>query len=216
MPPAPPLILASASPRRQTIFRAFGVPFGIVVPRVEENLDGGEPAAVALALARAKAADVAVRLGLAGAPPFVVGADTIVASDGEILGKPADRRDAERMIRMLLGREHRVLTGVCVLGGTREADAFVETTYVRFRNAGAAAVSACLDAGEWSDKAGAYAIQGAAATLVAAIRGEFWNVVGFPALAFLARAGRLGIPGLDERRAREALSSMEPSWVCRS
>ncbi len=168
------LILASASPRRQEILRNAAIPFETCPAEVDECRREGESARdYVLRLAEAKAR-AAARPG-----KTVLGADTVVVVEGRILGKPADRDEAKSMLRLLSGRAHDVLTGVCLLdsGACRT---FVERTVVRFKELGDQEVQAYVDSGEPLDKAGAYGIQGAASKFVERIEGCYFNVVGLP------------------------------------
>jgi len=173
-----PLVLASASPRRAEILRAVGWPFEASPADVDESREEGEEAvAYVRRLAREKAEAVA-RTRLFG---LVLGADTVVVLDGEVLGKPRDEAEARRMLRALGGRRHEVLTGValvraesgrCVVGH--------EQTRVRFGELSEGEIDEYVRTGEPADKAGAYAIQGRAALFIEGIEGDFWNVVGLP------------------------------------
>lgn len=170
------LVLASASPRRADLLRAAGYQFEIDPADTDESVHPGEaPPAYALRVAREKAARVSQRHPGA----YVIGADTIVVVDGEILGKPADRADAARMLERLSARTHEVLTGVAVRHGDREA-ARVETSKVRFVRLSPDEIRWYVDSGEPADKAGAYAIQGLASRFVEAVEGGCSNVVGLP------------------------------------
>lgn len=171
------LVLASASPQRRQLLERLGVPFAVAFPTVSE-LAQGEPADVALENARRKAA--AVEAG-----GLVLAADTVVALDGEILDKPADRDQARRTLERLSGRTHTVYGGVVVKEGERERSQLVETE-VRFRSLTAAAVRWYLERGEWQGRAGGYAIQGAGAALVEEVHGDYENVVGLSVQALLA------------------------------
>lgn len=169
------LILASRSPRRQELLARAGIPFTMRPADIDETwLEGEDPRAHVERLARAKAAAVA-----AGPDDVVLGADTVVVVDDEILGKPADAADAARMLRRLEGREHRVLTGVCLKRGHREA-VDSEATVVRFAPLSEAEIEAYVASGEPMDKAGAYAIQGLASKFVERVEGCYFNVVGLP------------------------------------
>jgi len=142
--------------------------------RIDESVLPGETAgAHVLRLARAKA-QAARREG-----EVVLGADTVVVAAGRILGKPRDRRDAARMLRLLSGRSHRVLTGLCLLDGRRARSQLVETR-VWFRRLSRAEIDQYVAGGEPLDKAGAYAIQGLACKFVERIEGCYFNVVGLP------------------------------------
>jgi septum formation protein len=179
------LILASASPRRAQILRDAGIEFEVVAPSVEENLLPGESAEkMVLRLAEAKARDVAASLAANSRHVFVLGADTTVVAgvDGAtILGKPESAKDAARMLRMLSGRTHRVLTGIAVIrlpGG--EFRSAVESTAVTFAAFGENEIASAIASGEPLDKAGAYAIQGRAGKFVTRVEGSYSNVVGLP------------------------------------
>ncbi len=172
------LVLASSSPRRADILRAINWPFASEAADVDETLRTGETATRYVErLARAKAETVAARrlFGL------VLGADTVVVVDGEILGKPRDEADARRMLRRLRGRWHEVLTGVALVRAeTKGAIVAHERTRVRFAPMTDAEVDWYIATGEPADKAGAYAVQGQGALFIAAIDGDYWNVVGLP------------------------------------
>ena len=181
-PPAaarlPRLVLASASPRRAEILRAVGWPFEAESADVDESLRAGEsPADYVERLAREKAAAVA------RTRPFglVLGADTAVVADGEILGKPRDTEDARRMLRSLSNRWHEVLTGVALV---RAEDSRAEVaharTRVRFCRMTDEEIDWYVGTNEPGDKAGAYAVQGRAALFIEGLQGDYWNVVGLP------------------------------------
>lgn len=174
---SPPLLLASASPRRRELLTRIGVAFDVLAGEVDESpLPGEAPEPLVRRLARAKAAAVAERC--AGA--VVLAADTIVTYGGEIYGKPGDAADACRMLRSLSGRAHRVLTGFCVVGPQGEVDEVVVASEVEFRQLAEAEIDAYVATGEPLDKAGAYAIQGGASVFVASVRGSYSNIVGLP------------------------------------
>jgi septum formation protein len=169
------LILASRSPRRHEILTAAGIPHRVLAAEVNESVRPGESAAEYVRrLAREKAEAVAAAPG-----DVVLGADTVVVVDGEILGKPADAAAARAMLGRLAGREHEVITGICLRGpaGTVE-DA--EATRVCFLPLSAAEIDAYVASGEPMDKAGAYAIQGLASKFVSRVEGCYFNVVGLP------------------------------------
>ena len=167
------MILASASPRRRAILEQLGIAFDVVVPEVEE-LTGGPPRELVLENARRKAAAVD--------GDDVLGADTTVALDGAILGKPADRAEAAGHLRRLSGRTHEVWSAVALRGRTAAA-----VTAVTFRDLGPLQ-DWYLDTGEWEGKAGGYAIQGRGAALVERIEGDYNCVVGLPVVALLSIA----------------------------
>jgi len=173
-----PLVLASSSPRRAEILRAVGWPFETSPADVDESPKGGEPPdEYVRRLAREKAGAVAAgRLfGL------VLGADTTVVVNGEILGKPRDEEEARGMLRQLSGRWHEVLTGVALVRAeTGRARVGMERTRVRFAEMTDEEIAWHVRTGELLDKAGAYAIQGRAALFIEAIEGDYWNVVGLP------------------------------------
>jgi septum formation protein len=169
------LILASASPRRRELLARLTDAFVVEPPRVAEA-QTGDPRSRAMATASAKARDVAGR-----SDGVVVAADTVVAIGEETLGKPASAAEAAEMLRRLSGREHRVITALCVLdtASGREVSA-VEETFVKFRALDEEEIEEYVRSGEPLDKAGAYGIQGRAALFVEGIRGDFYNVVGLP------------------------------------
>lgn len=173
-----PLVLASASPRRAEILRAVGWPFEMRPADIDESLRPAERAPdYVRRLALTKAETVAA-MRLFG---VVLGADTVVVADGEILGKPRDDGEARRMLRGLSGKWHEVLTGVALAraedGERRVAH---ERTRVRFAEMSEREIAQYVATGEPLDKAGAYAVQGGAALFVEAIEGDYWNVVGLP------------------------------------
>lgn len=180
------LILASGSPRRRELLAQAGLEFEVVVADVPEIREEAEDAATfVLRLAEAKAQAVwarCVREGRQasdGQPLMVLGADTCVLCQGEVLGKPVDVADARRMLEMLAGRTHQVLTGVCVLT-EGESFADVEVTQVQMNLMEEAELVRYLLSGEPMDKAGAYGVQGYAARWIPRIEGDYFNVVGLP------------------------------------
>jgi septum formation protein len=188
-----PLVLASASPRRAQILRSLGLAFRVVVSSVDEQLrDGEAPGDAALRLAVEKARDVA----RAEAHP-VVAADTMVVIDGAMLGKPRSRDDAAEMIRRLAGREHEVVTGVCVLAGGR-VHGGIERTVVRFAPMRDVEVAWCVATDEPMDKAGAYHVEGRAALFIEAIVGSPSNVAGLPVRLLYTLATQAGLSLVSE------------------
>jgi len=170
------IVLASASPRRAEILSNAGIPFVREIPApIDETPAPGEtPQDYVLRVARAKAAAIAT-----GPGRIVLGADTAVVIDGEILGKPSSSEDAARMLRRLSGQAHDVITGVCLRDSrTQVVDA--ATTRVWFSLLPEAEIEAYLDSGEPMDKAGAYGIQGLASKFVTRIEGCYFNVMGLP------------------------------------
>jgi len=173
----PELILASSSPRRQELLREIGIPFQVHAANIDEDQIMGEaPTAYALRLAREKAQAVATHYPQS----YVLGADTIVVVDGEVLGKPRDREDAVRMLRLLSGRGHEVITAVSLVAPGTLAVTRASTTKVYFREIAEEEIEEYVAGGEPMDKAGAYAIQGGASRWADRIEGEFSNVVGLP------------------------------------
>jgi len=170
------LILASASPRRAELLRAAGIPFEISAVDIDERFRAGEVPEHAVArLAEAKAGAVVVR----HPDRVVLGADTTVVVGGEALGKPADAADAARMLTLLSGRTHEVLTGVCLCAQGRRL-VHVEPTRVRMVRLSDAEIAWYVSTGEAADKAGAYAVQGLASRFIEGIDGSYSNVVGLP------------------------------------
>lgn len=176
----PPFILASSSPRRLALLRQVGIePARIEVPEVDEaSLLKELPRDHALRLAEAKLEAVASRIGSDAG--FVLAADTVVACGRRILPKAADAETAERCLRLLSGRRHRVYGGVAVAAPDGRRAARVVMTAVRFQRLGERDLADYLASGEWQGKAGGYAIQGRAEGFTAAINGSYSNVVGLP------------------------------------
>jgi septum formation protein len=172
------LVLASASPRRRELLTQAGFTFEVRPAHILEDPKAGEdPIAYVVRLAREKAE--AVYTGLNDSTATVLGADTTVTLDGHILGKPEDAADAARMLRLLSGRTHRVITGVAVVTADRTVVA-AEVTAVKFLALSDEEMAAYIATGEPMDKAGAYAIQGRAARWIPRIEGDYFNVVGLP------------------------------------
>ena len=173
------LLLASASPRRRELLRNAGFEFEVQPSRIVEEIQRGErPEDFARRAAREKAMQIA-----ASSPrgSLVLGADTVVVIDGETLGKPSNREDATRMLRLLSGRTHQVHTGICLVRAPAEIEALEhETTLVTFRELDEEEIRGYVESGEPLDKAGAYAIQGLASKFVTRISGCYSNVVGLP------------------------------------
>jgi septum formation protein len=172
-----PLILASASPRRQELLRQAGIPIEVHPARIPEEQRVGEaPLDYALRLSREKADAVAQKFPAR----FVLGADTIVVVEDEVLGKPRDPEDAARMLRMLSGRGHAVTTAVTLISALGQRTTRAATTKVFFRELTEKEIQQYIATGEPTDKAGAYAIQGGAGRWAIRMEGEFSNVVGLP------------------------------------
>lgn len=185
------LILASASPRRADILRAAGIPFSVLSSAVDETPIPGEPPAdLVRRLAAAKAELVAAR---AIGPAIVIAADTTVALDGAILGKPRTSDDARQMLQQLSGRTHSVITGVTLIRlPDVEHREFVETTQVHFATLSEQEITHYLASGEPFDKAGSYAIQGLASRFIPRIDGCYFNVVGLPLARLCKELAELG------------------------
>jgi septum formation protein len=182
-PPAPPLILASSSPRRREILEQLRIPFDVVQPSYEEV--DGDPVAHAVGKAESVLAG-------AGDRP-VLGCDTEVVCDGRVFGKPANQAGAEEMLESLAGKTHEVVSGLALITpGWREVHR--EVTQVTFRPLDARDLAHYVASGEWEGRAGAYAIQGLGASLVERIEGDYLNVVGLPA-ALLVRLLAQHFPG---------------------
>ena len=169
------IVLASQSPRRSEILRQAGIPFAVKPANVDETARPGEsPEDYVKRVARDKAM-------AAGAAPgeTVLGGDTVGVVDGAILGKPANSADAVRMLGLLAGREHRVLTGICL---QRDAEMVIDcaSTRVWFRPLTPEEITGYIASGEPMDKAGAYAIQGLGSKFIERIEGSYTNVVGLP------------------------------------
>jgi septum formation protein len=172
------LILASESPRRRELLARLGLPFEVMAANVNEDIAPGMDAArVAEMLAERKAMAVALRVS----DGVILGADTLVAVDDEIIGKPADRADAVRILRKLSRRRQRVITGVCVINkATGRKLVRSEITWVTMRAMTEAEIAAYVDSGEAMGKAGAYAIQETGDRYIEKVEGDFDNVVGLP------------------------------------
>jgi septum formation protein len=166
---ADPLILASTSPQRRAILRQLRIPFEVAQPHFDE-VPGTSP--LERAAGKARSVD--------GGEAPVLGVDTEVLLDGELLGKPADATEAESMLERLSGRTHEVVSGLCLLTPAWE-ELHEETTLVHFRTLTPRDLGRYVAAGEWEGRAGGYAIQGLGASLVERIEGDFLNVVGLPA-----------------------------------
>jgi nucleoside triphosphate pyrophosphatase len=186
----PRIVLASASPRRVELLSSAGIEFEVIPGDVsEEILTGETPEDYVERLARAKAEDVARKTG----GRFFIGADTIVFCDGEIMGKPADSADAERMLNKLSGIPHEVITGFAVYDKERDGViADTVRTRVYFKQLRDEEVRAYIATGCPFDKAGAYAIQGGAAHMVEKIEGSYTNVVGLPLCEVVETLRRMG------------------------
>lgn len=186
-----PIILASASPRRRELLSLLGIAFEILPsPAAEPTPDAGEPpVAYAARMAGLKARAVAELRPQSA----VLGADSIVAVGEVILGKPRDVADARRMLGLLSGRTHHVITGCALFGPEREPEIFTVATAVTMAAIPEPTIAAYAASGEPLDKAGAYAIQGRAAAFVTAINGSYTNVVGLPLAEVLEKLRQSGM-----------------------
>jgi septum formation protein len=194
------LILASSSPRRQAFFRALGISFRVVTADVDESpLAAETPEAMVARLAQAKGAAVAARLqdvshGAAQAGPLIVAADTVVALDGAILGKPADAQEARAMLQQLRGRDHQVHSAVALRrAGDTTARVRINTTTVTMRDYSAQELDAYVASGDPLDKAGAYALQHPEFAPAAALCGCAASVVGLPLADLVALLAEFGV-----------------------
>ena len=188
--PSGALLLASASPRRAELLRAAGIRFEAVPADVDERLLEGEDAD---AYVRRLATDKATRIAITHPGRPVLGADTAVVVDGEVLGKPRDAAEAASMLGRLSGRSHQVLTGVCLIDAGGGSETAFATTTVEFRPLTPAEIDDYVASGEPMDKAGAYAIQSGAGPFVTRLHGPYDNVVGLPVALIQAMCERRGI-----------------------
>ena len=178
------ILLASASPRRKMLLEQIGIFPRIIPSGIEEKVTKTEPSEVVMELSSMKAEDIAYRYQEQTGEGIVIGADTVVAAEGRILGKPADEKEAVRMIAMLQGRGHQVYTGVTLIrireGKVQEKRTFAEETEVFVYPMDEQEIAAYVKSGDPMDKAGAYGIQGAFAAYIKGIKGDYSNVVGLP------------------------------------
>jgi septum formation protein len=181
-PPAPTIVLASTSPQRRAILEQLRIPFEVIAPDYEEE-PGQDP--VEHALGKARAVDGGMRP--------VLGVDTIVACDGQVIEKAADADEAARMLESLSGKTHVVASGLCLRTAAWE-ELHREETRVTFRTLTPRDLAHYVGSGEWEGRAGAYAVQGLGASLVERIEGDYLNVVGLPA-ALLVRLLAERFPG---------------------
>ncbi|MDB5460561.1 MAG: maf [Caulobacteraceae bacterium] len=187
-----PLVLASASPRRLDLLRQVGIePDRVMSPEIDETpVDSETPRQLALRLARGKAL-----AGAAEAPgAFVIAADTVVALGRRVFGKPRDEADARRMLTLLSGRAHRVLTGVAVCAPDGRIAARLSETRLRWKRLTPREIDVFIAGGEWRDVAGGYRIQGQAAAFTMELQGSYPGVVGLPLYETLALLQGLGYP----------------------
>lgn len=190
------IVLASGSPRRKELLAKTGLKYSVVVSGGEEKAETSDPAETVEKLSLDKASAVADLLQAEKEPQLIIGADTVVACDGEILGKPSDREDAFRMLWKLQGQTHQVYTGVTLLlkkKHTWQAHTFSEKTDVQFYPVSREELLAYIETGEPMDKAGSYGIQGGFGIYVKGICGDYNNVVGLPVGRLVYELKKLGI-----------------------
>ena len=194
------IILASGSPRRRELLERMGLRgFQIVVPQTDETLDPAlNPAEQVQRLSQEKAAAVAEQVG---PDSLIIAADTVVALDGAILGKPAGEEEAVRMLSALSGVRHQVYTGLTVQQGSQRVTEY-EQTAVTFRPLSREDIENYIAAGESLDKAGAYGIQGCGALLVRGIEGDYYNVMGLPVAHLAEILRRFGVDCLKRCAGR--------------
>ncbi|MBE7001429.1 MAG: septum formation inhibitor Maf [Ruminococcaceae bacterium] len=176
------LILASQSPRRKALMELFHIPFSILVADIDETMNTALPPYDEVARVSRQKAEAIPH----GKSDVVVAADTIVVCNGKILGKPKDEADAFRMLKLLSGKDHQVMTGLTVLRGDKAA-VCTEVTDIHFRELTDREILAYIQTGEPMDKAGAYGIQGGAALFAEKLVGDYYNVMGLP----VCRLGQL-------------------------
>lgn len=209
------IILASSSPRRRRLLRQIGLTFDVITARQDEHIpEGADPARAVKTLAARKSEAVAKNCDDA----LVIGADTIVVLDGQILGKPADATEAETMLRSLSGKTHQVFTGVSLIlcGANRKITrrhTFHEQTDVSFGELSGEEIRAYIAGGSPMDKAGAYGIQDdLGALFVRKIHGDYYNVVGFPLYRFYREVNKLapGTVTLFEKATNNDITGHHP------
>lgn len=187
------IILASASPRRRELLEQGGIPFTVIPSQAEEKITKTQPGLAVEELSYLKCSDIYEKsLG----DVLVIGADTVVASEGKILGKPSSQKDAVKMLQSLQGREHEVYTGVTIMareGNENRKKTFHEKTKVVFYPMSDEEIRSYVNTGEPMDKAGAYGIQGKSAVFIKEISGDYNNVVGLPLARLYQELKNMGI-----------------------
>lgn len=187
------IILASASPRRRELLEQGGIPFTVIPSQAEEKITTEQPGQAVEELSYLKCSDIYEKsLG----DVLVIGADTVVASKGKILGKPSSQKDAVKMLQSLQGREHEVYTGVTIMareGNENRKKTFHEKTKVVFYPMSDEEIRSYVNTGEPMDKAGAYGIQGKSAVFIKEISGDYNNVVGLPLARLYQELKNMGI-----------------------
>jgi len=190
------IVLASESERRQEYFKLLGLPFSCIPSLADETLASGMAINDAVEdLARRKAGKVAEMLKNSSAPLWVAGADTVIALEEKVYGKPQNREDAGRMLRTFQGREHQVITALALYNGRKnKIDSCSVSSRVVFSPLSSGEIEWYLDSGEWEGAAGAYKIQGLASCFIAEIHGSFSSIVGLPLREFYAMLRDNGYP----------------------
>jgi len=190
------LILASKSPRRYDLLKQLGLDFEVIPSKIEEDFVPNEsPREHVIRLAEAKAMDVSNRY----IDCWVIGADTIVYIDGQILGKPRNKEEAREMLRLISGKEHRVLTGISVRSSNKgKGECGAVETAVRMKSLSPAEMDWYVRTGEPFDKAGGYGIQGIGSFMIESINGSYTNVVGLPLCELMQMLVRLGAMTISE------------------
>jgi len=190
-----PIILASGSPRRIDYFKLLGLPFSCVSPDLEETFDEkAEPKAVTEELALKKVRKI-VDTSKNDGCLWICGADTLIAMDGKICGKPKDRDEAGNMLRLFSGNTHEVISAVALYSGrTQKADCRSVVSAISFASLSDGEIEWYLDSGEWQDAAGAYKIQGLASCFVTKISGSYSSIVGLPLREFYIMLRDNGYP----------------------
>ena len=191
------IILASGSPRRKELLTQLGLSFRVLVSDADETVDKSLPPADQVALISLRKAEAVA--GEAGPDALVIAADTIVALDGQVMGKPHSKEEAVQMLTSLQGKTHQVYTGLTLQRG-QQTQTHVECTAVTFRPMTWAEIEAYVASGEPMDKAGAYGIQGLGALLVSGIRGDYCNVVGLPVFRLGGMLAGLGVDLLGSNK----------------
>src|SRR3990167_695364 len=186
------IVVASSSPRRRELLSTLGLGFDVIHPSSDETVSGNEtPEDFVLRVSAEKASSVSRTLGEG---VVVIGADTVVVVDGEILGKPRDHEDASSMLRKLSGKEHHVYTAFSIVRPKNEIlHSEIVDTRVRVKPLAASEIEGYIKTGEPMDKAGAYGIQGIGSFMVGGFEGSYSNVVGLPVEELLAALKKLGI-----------------------
>ena len=184
------IILASASPRRRELLERMGLEFTVRTADHDETMDPERPAEEEVRRVSALKAE-AVK-ALCNEDDVIIAADTVVVSDGYVMGKPATKQEACEMLRRLSGKAHQVITGLSVCHGDEMCSSSV-TTDLRFRPLSEAEIAAYVETGEPMDKAGAYGIQGLASMFVESLSGDYYNVVGLPVCTLTGILRRFGV-----------------------